>query len=151
MVLRVLSLLAAAVLVGSLAGCGLQPSEQPGQPAPAAGPIPDADEVSAVVIRVEGGPGNESRFPGAPFKLRLTERADIAEVIGWLKEVDWSREGKDLKAIRLGLGGSIEIEKAEGPSLSLLFTWDGVIHKNQLRRVDTARLQEVIRRHRQGG
>jgi hypothetical protein len=150
MMSRSVLLLFTATLAGFLAGCGQGPD--PDQPNPDAAPgrvvIPDPGEVSAVVIGVHGGPGNESRFPGAPFELRLADRADVAEVLGWLKQVDWSREGMDLTAVRLAVAGSIEIVRREGPALSFLFTWDGVIHKNQLRRVDTTRLTEVIRRNR---
>jgi hypothetical protein len=137
-------LLFAAILAGPLAGCGQELSpDQPGRIV-----IPDPGDVSAVVIRVAGGPANESRFPGAPFELRLTDRADVAEVVGWLKQVDWSREGMDLTAVRLSLAGSIEIVRREGPSVSFRFTWEGVIHENQLRQVDTARLTGVIQRGR---
>src|SRR5262245_44520884 len=103
--LRSVLLLFTATLVGFLAGCGQ--GADPDQPNPDAAPgrivIPDPGDVSAVVIGVHGGPGNESRFPGAPFELRLADRADMAEVLGWLKQVDWSREGMDLTAVRLAL------------------------------------------------
>ena len=149
--IRTALLLCAGLLGACLAGCGQPVPDDKGQPAPGRVVIPGPGEVSAVVVRVEGGPGNEAQFLGAPFELRLTRRDDVAEVLDWLKGFDWSREGTDLKAIHLSLGGSIEVVRTEGPPLKFLYTWDGVIYENQLRGGDTARLQGVIRRVRKEG
>src|SRR5262245_2336046 len=126
-------LLYVAILAGSLVGCSQQPApDQPDRPS-ARVVIPEPGDVSAIVIRVEGGPANENRFPGVPFALRLTDRKDVTEVIGWLKQVDWTQEGMDLTQVKVMLAGSIEIVRREGAPISFLFTWDGVIHENRLR------------------
>jgi hypothetical protein len=151
--LRAASLLVTAVLCGALASCRPPALNDAGEQALAPGRslIPGPDEVSAVVVKVEGWPVNKELFPGAPFELRLTRREDVAELLDWLKGFDWSRPGKDMKAMKLALMGSIVIERIAGPPLRFYYTWDAVIHDNGLRGADTTRLKEIIRRVRGEG
>jgi hypothetical protein len=151
--LRAASLLVTALLCGALASCRPPALDDAGQPAPppGRGVIPGPDEVSAVVVKVEGWPVNKELFPGAPFELRLTRREDVAEVLDWLRGIDWSRPGKDMKAMKLALMGTITVERAVGPPLRFYYTRESVIHDNGLRGADTTRLKEIIRRVRGEG
>lgn len=151
--LRTWLLFASAVVMAALAGC----EQRRADPDAAGGPvpwlvIPDAEEVTAVHVRVLGGPATEKLFPGAPFELRLTERRDIARVVAWLKTYDWSRAGKDLRAVKLAVSGSLELIRENQPPLRFHFTPDGgAIYENGLRGGDIGPLREVILRHRNGG
>src|SRR5262249_46401921 len=56
--------------------------------------LPSIDEVTEIRITVrqpapDGG-------PNVPCDVTLTDRSEIASVMGWLAEIDWSQQGTDL-------------------------------------------------------
>src|SRR4051794_31351710 len=85
-------------------------------------PIPPLDQVAVVELTVNHFPNNTGK---APCKAKLTERADIAEVIDWLNRIDWSQSGTDLAVMSMPpLDGGINVIPKDGAPLDFGFYWD---------------------------
>lgn len=137
------SCLLAGSLLFSLGGRGCARPPSPVPPSP----VPPADQVTRVRIAVTQFPAGAGRK--APCEFALTEAPDVAEVVDWLKGIDWSQEGTDLAVVRLiQPDGEIVLTTRDSAALELGFYWDGrVVHRRANRLLvggDGARLREII-------
>ncbi len=87
----------------------------------------------------------------APCSASLTEQDEIAEVIDWLREIDWSQTGTDLAVVGIPQpDGSISITAKDGKVTDFNFYWDGKfidVKANRLiRGGDMTKLQNIVER-----
>jgi hypothetical protein len=111
-------------------------------------PIPAADQIAAVELSVHQFPGNTGK---PPCKAKLTERADIAEVVAWLKAIDWSQSGTDLTVVSMPApDGGIRLIPGDGEPLDFGFYWGGgFVHTRANRLIkggDMAKLKQIVQK-----
>jgi hypothetical protein len=110
--------------------------------------IPASDQVAAVELTVHHFPGNTGK---SPCKAKLTERADIAEIVAWLKTIDWSQSGTDLTVVSMPApDGGIRLIPKDGEPLEFGFYWDGgLVHTRANRLIkggDMAKLKQIVQK-----
>jgi hypothetical protein len=82
--------------------------------------------------------------------VTLTKRPDIAVVMDWLAEIDWSQQGTDLKVVGLPQpDGSIRITTNDGAKYRFGFYWDGGFVHTKVNRLirggDMTRFRQIVR------
>ena len=112
-------------------------------------PLPPVDQIAKVRLTVTRLPGEAAAK--TPRNAILTEPPDIAEVIDWLKQIDWSQHGTDLTVVGMPQpDGHIEIITRNGDSSDFAFYWDGgfinVKANRRIRGGDMAKLRQIVER-----
>src|SRR5262249_36901790 len=137
-----------ACLVLLLLGCGPGGGPLPGGPGGIDPPTPPPrlEGVTKVELRLTHHPTRGALKPVCT--VVLTRKEAIAEVVGWLRGVDWSQAGEDTAPIRLPEpAGYLHIHRQDGTEDSFAFYWDGkFVHGNRLRRVDVAGLSKIVQK-----
>jgi hypothetical protein len=111
--------------------------------------LPPVAEVAKARVTVRQSLGDAG--PQAPCDVTLSERPDIAEVMGWLQGIDWSQRGTDLTVATVPTpDGSIAITTKGGASYDFGFYWDGGFVDGKANRLirggDMAKLRQIVQR-----
>jgi hypothetical protein len=105
------------------------------------------DQVANIRVTVRQSAGDAG--PKVPCAVTLTERPEIAEVIGWLEGIDWSQKGTDLTVATMPQAdGSIAITTKGGASYDFGFYWDGGFIDGKANRLirggDMAKFRQIL-------
>jgi len=92
-----------------------------------------------------------SRFPpgaGAGSSATITDGPALAEVIEWLRQIDWTQRGADPAVITLPPpDGSIEVAARDGTTARFGFYWDGGFSAGRfIRARNVEELRRIVQR-----
>jgi hypothetical protein len=112
--------------------------------------MPAKDQIDKVWITVARFPGKADLKP--PAVAAFTEEDEIAEIVAWLGQIDWSQSGQDLTAAKLPQpDGEIEITTKDGELTRYGFFWDGRFVNSGANRLiqagGMAQLEKIFRRN----
>ena len=125
-----------AVLLGAAVGCW-----NGARPAPPAPTIPPASEVAGVHLTSIGSSLKEA------YDVTLTKEADIAALVDWLRQIDWSpSRANDLSNVGLAEIGRITVTLKDGTTLPFGLSGGVVIVNRWEWRADTDKLLELGKR-----
>jgi hypothetical protein len=113
-----------------------------------ASPVPPLGDVAKVEL------GSVPRRVDAnklkPRMIVLTEKSAITEILDWLKKIDWSQKGTDLKVVRIpSPDASVVLVKKDGSREGFGIYWKGnIVHEraNRLLTADTTALRKIFQR-----
>ncbi len=111
-------------------------------------PVPAAADVANVKLSVV------NMTPGAKplCDVTLTTPGDVAEILDWLRAIDWSQRGQDLTVVGMPTpDGSFLVKTNAGAYLDFHFYWDGRVVDGPGNRLlsggDAARLKQIVKKH----
>jgi hypothetical protein len=103
--------------------------------------IPAAEDVARVHLKSIGSSLKTE------YDVTLTKEPDIAALIAWLKQVDWSpSRASDLSNVGLAEVGEITVTMKDGATQSFGLSGGSIIVNRWEWRADTDRLTEIARR-----
>jgi hypothetical protein len=130
-----LNLMLSAVLLLGAAGC-----RNAARPAPPRPTIPAASEVASVHLESIGSSLKHE------FDVTLTKEPDIAALVDWLKQIDWSpSSANDLSNVGLAEVGQITITTKDGKTHSFGLSGGSIIVNRWEWRANTDRLAEIAK------